>query len=98
MPGTTQPTAAPLISVVILNYNGAKWIERCLLSLREQTIFSQIEVIVADNLSSDGSDLLSEKVLRGWPNGRFVQNGANLGFCEGNNRGVKPATGQYCFF
>jgi GT2 family glycosyltransferase len=98
MSETAQTAAAPLISVVILNYNGAKWIERCLLSLREQTIFSQIEVIVADNLSSDGSDLLSEKILRGWPNGRFVQNGANLGFCEGNNRGTKPATGRYLFF
>jgi GT2 family glycosyltransferase len=88
----------PLISVVVLNYNGAKWIERCLLSLRQQTIFPRIEVIVADNLSGDGSDLLAEKMLREWSNGRFVQNGANLGFCEGNNRGAQPATGQYLFF
>ena len=98
MPDTAQPEAAPLISVVILNYNGAKWIERCLLSLRQQTIFSRIEAIVADNRSSDGSDLLAEKLLGEWTNGRFVQNGLNLGFCEGNNRGALPATGQYLFF
>jgi GT2 family glycosyltransferase len=98
VPDTAQPEAAPLISVVILNYNGAKWIERCLLSLRQQTIFSRMEVIVADNRSSDGSDLLAEKLLREWTNGRFVQNGLNLGFCEGNNRGALPATGQYLFF
>jgi GT2 family glycosyltransferase len=97
---TNHPTAPrpPLISVVILNYNGAKWLERCLASLREQTIFDQIEVIVADNLSTDGSDRLAEKLVRGWPNGRFVQNGENLGFCEGNNRGVRSATGNYLFF
>jgi GT2 family glycosyltransferase len=98
MPATDQPDAKPLISVVILNYNGAKWIERCLLSLHQQTIFPRLEIIVADNLSSDGSDLLAEKMLRDWPNGRFVQNGSNLGFCEGNNRGVLPATGHYLFF
>jgi GT2 family glycosyltransferase len=96
---TTDPAGtAPLISVVILNYNGAKWIERCLLSLHRQTIFSRLEIIVADNLSGDGSDLLAEKMLGDWRNGRFVQNGANLGFCEGNNRGAQPATGQYLFF
>ncbi|EEF60304.1 glycosyltransferase family 2 protein [Pedosphaera parvula] len=88
----------PRISVVILNYNGAKWLQRCLASLQKQTIFSQIEVIVADNLSSDGSDALAEKLLKDWPNGHFLQNGSNLGFCEGNNRGAKLATGKYIFF
>jgi GT2 family glycosyltransferase len=48
-----------VISVVILNYNGAKWLERCLASIRQQTLFHQIEVIVADNASSDGSDQLA---------------------------------------
>jgi GT2 family glycosyltransferase len=98
MPDAAQPAAVPLISVVILNYNGARWIERCLASLRKQTIFSQIEVIVADNRSTDGSDRLAEELLREMPNGRFVQNGLNLGFCEGNNRGALSATGQYLFF
>jgi GT2 family glycosyltransferase len=98
MPADTQTAASPLISVVILNYNGAKWIERCLASLRQQTLFSQIEIIVADNLSTDGSDRLAEELLREMPNGRFVQNGANLGFCEGNNRGAQSATGAYLFF
>ena len=89
---------APLISVVVLNYNGAKWLERCLASLRQQTILARIEVIVADNLSADGSDRLAEQLLEGWPNGRFVQNGANLGFCEGNNRGAAGATGKFLLF
>ncbi|MDB6065704.1 MAG: hypothetical protein JWR26_1912 [Pedosphaera sp.] len=92
------PAPAPLLSVVILNYNGARWIERCLNSLRTQSIFSQIEVIVADNRSSDGSDALAERLMQDWPNGRLVQNGENLGFCEGNNRGVRTATGKYLFF
>jgi len=97
MSNTFHPSP-PLISVVILNYNGLKWLERCLASLWQQTIFDRIEVIVADNLSTDGSDLLAEKLVRDWPNGRFIQNGANLGFCEGNNRGAQLATGRFLFF
>lgn len=98
MPDTAPAAAVPLISVVILNYNGARWMERCLLSLHQQTNFDRLEIIVADNRSTDGSDLLAEKMLRDWPNGRFVQNGSNLGFCEGNNRGARVATGHYLFF
>jgi len=99
-PSSSHPADAskPSISVIILNYNGAKWMEKCLASLKPQTIFNRIEVIVADNRSSDGSDKLSEDLLRGWPNGRFLQNGANLGFCEGNNRAVPLAQGKWLFF
>jgi len=88
----------PLVSVVILNYNGSKWLERCLESLKAQTIFSQLEIILADNLSTDGSDLLAERLIQGWNNGRFIQNGANLGFCEGNNRPAAQARGEFLFF
>lgn len=88
----------PAISVIVLNYDGARWITRCLESLAAQTIFSQIEVIVADNCSRDGSDKIAQETLSRWPNGKFIQNGTNLGFCEGNNRGAGVAQGQYLFF
>lgn len=86
------------VSVIILNYNGAPWIERCLDSIRGQTIAHACEVIVADNQSRDGSDRMAEDLLRSWPNGRFIQNGANLGYCAGNNRGADVARGRYLFF
>ena len=88
----------PLVSVIVLNYNGARWLERCLGTLREQTIFSQMEVIVADNNSPDKSDILAAKLMVGWSNGRVVQHGTNLGFCEGNNRAARQARGQWLFF
>jgi len=88
-------TSPPLVSVVVLNYNGARWLERCLASLRVQTIFAQSEIILADNLSTDGSDKLGESLVKECPNARFIQNGANLGYCEGNNRAIATATGQY---
>ena len=93
-----ESTLAPQVSVIVLNYQGARWIERCLESLREQTIFAEIEVIVGDNASSDGSDKLAEGLLQSWPNGRFIQHGENLGYCEGNNRAALAAQGGFLFF
>src|SRR6266850_6078289 len=86
------------LSVIVLNYNGSRWIERCLESLSRQTIFLAIEVIVADNLSQDGSDKIAAEILGRWKNGLFIQNGSNLGFCEGNNRAAERARGEYLFF
>jgi GT2 family glycosyltransferase len=88
----------PLISVIVLNYNGARWLERCLNSLRAQTIFDQTEIILADNLSSDGSDQLGKRIVEAWPRGVFMQHGQNLGYCEGNNRAAEAARGQYLLF
>jgi len=92
------PSREPLLSVILLNYNGAPWLERCLDSLRRQTIFDQIEVIVADNASPDGSENLAAKLMGGWRNGRTLQHGANLGYAGGNNRAVLEARGRYLFF
>jgi GT2 family glycosyltransferase len=88
----------PLLSVIVLNYNGARWLERCLGSLPAQTIFEQIEVILADNLSSDGSDQLGKRLVEALPGGVFVQHGQNLGYCEGNNRAALAAHGQFLLF
>jgi GT2 family glycosyltransferase len=88
----------PTVSVIVLNYNGKAWIERCISSLREQRFAEPFEIIVADNLSTDGSDKLAESLLTETPNGRFVQNGGNFGFCEGNNRAARVASGRYFLF
>lgn len=94
----TKAPALPLVSIIILNYNGQRWLERCLKSIREQTLFEQLEIIVADNASPDKSDLLAAELMKDWSNGRVIQHGANLGFCEGNNRAALQARGKYLFF
>lgn len=88
----------PLVSIVLLNYNGKPWMHRCLESIRGQTIFNQLELLIADNASTDGSDALSEELIKGWPNAVFIQNGANIGFGAGSNLAVQRATGKYLFF
>ena len=94
-----SPSSANLlVSVIVLNYNGAKWLARCLESLRAQTIFDQIEVILADNVSSDGSERLGKEIIERWPRGIFIQHPQNLGYCEGNNRAAEAARGRYLLF
>ncbi len=100
IPGSdgAEANTSPLVSVIVLNYNGLTWLSRCVESLRAQTCVDRIEVIIADNASTDGSDREAERLLAGWSNGRFLQNGANLGYCEGNNRGASVARGKYLLF
>lgn len=88
----------PLVSVIIINYNGAPWLDRCLASLRGQTLSSELEIIVADNASPDRSYRLAKAILEDWPNGRVLEYGTNLGYSEGNNRAAQGARGEYLFF
>ena len=92
-PGSrVQSTTSPdLWSVVLVNWNGLRFIGPCLDALRRQT-YGPREVVVVDNGSTDGSlELLrakgSEIVL--------VEAGENLGFAEGCNRGIDRASGSW---
>lgn len=104
VPQTVPPPARqarpgrPLISVIVLNYNGANWLDLCLTSLRNQTIFDRIEIIVADNASPDGSTGLAEVITENWPNAQTTKLGGNFGYSEGNNRAARFATGRFLFF
>lgn len=90
--------ARPWVSVVVLNYNGRAWIDRCLDSVRAQTCAGRVELIVADNASADGSDLMCERWVSGWKSSRFMRMGGNVGFCAGNNRAAAVARGEWLFF
>ena len=91
--------SAPYVSVIVLNYNGIQWLPRCFDSLARQTVFSNIEVILTDNNSSDGSVKFTEDwFVRTGARGRVVQNGANLFYCGANNNGAATATGEFLLF
>jgi GT2 family glycosyltransferase len=96
--GAGEHKPEPLVSVVVLNYNGAKWIRKCIESILAQSIRSKIELVVADNSSTDGSDRIAEDLLRNEHSAVFAQLGDNFGFAEGNNRAAKLARGKYLFF
>lgn len=82
--------SSPLVSVIIVTFNGRVHLERCLPALRHQT-YQPIEVIVVDNNSSDGS---AEFVQTEYPDVRYLQLDQNYGFAEANNRGIAVASGD----
>jgi len=86
----------PQVSVVVLNYNGREHLEHCLPSLLELDFpAEQVELLVVDNGSSDGS---GEVVKRFAPRVDLVDAGANIGFSAGNNLGARKARGRYLAF
>src|ERR1043165_5025186 len=87
-----------LVSIIAVNYNCKKWLERFFSSIRAQTIFDKIELILVDNTSTDGSAEMCKEQLATWPNGVFLPTGGNFGFGGGNNRGAEIARGKYFLF
>lgn len=83
----------PRISIVTVNWNGKHHLESFFNSLRQLNHpRSKQEIIMVDNGSSDGS---VEFVKKSFPEVKVIAAGANLGFCEGNNRGIYRAKGDY---
>lgn len=81
----------PLVSVVVVNYNGRELLPACLASLRTQT-YARREVILVDNGSRDGSVAL---VAEQFPEVKLVVLGENQGFAVGCNRGFREAAGEW---
>ena len=79
------------ISVVVVNFNGKRFLDDCLNSLAAQT-YGDYEVIVVDNASQDGS---LEHVRSRFPWARIVENKVNLGSTGGNNSGIREAEGEF---
>lgn len=84
-------TAAPQLSVVIVNWNGADYLGDCI----DSVVGRDREVIVVDNASSDDSEA---RVRPGRPDVRWLSNDANLGFSTAANRGLEAARGEYVLF
>jgi GT2 family glycosyltransferase len=81
----------PLVSVIIVNYNGRHFLRDCLPSLRGQS-FRDFQTYVVDNGSTDGSLQLLET---DFPWVRTVAANRNLGFCGGNNLAMREARSEF---
>jgi GT2 family glycosyltransferase len=82
---------SPLISIVIVNYNGSCHLEECLQALIENTDVA-FEVIVVDNASTDGS---ATNLIGRYPGVRVIESDINLGYARGVNLGAHHALGSY---
>lgn len=84
----------PLLSILLVNYNGLAHLSECLSSIFEQS-FQDFEVIFVDNDSHDGS---VEFVRENFPRTKVIESGSNLGFAGGNNFGLPHCRGSFIFF
>lgn len=89
-------TNSPMVSIILVNYNGESFVADCLNSLKEIAYPTELyEVILVDNASKDGSVKL---VRENFPWVKLIPLDRNTGFSEGNNEGVKEARGTYIVF
>lgn len=82
-------------SIIIVNYNGGTYTRQCLVSLFQYHSENDIEVIVVDNNSTDGS---SAELPKEFPEITFIALPENRGFGPANNIGAGAATGEILFF
>lgn len=81
----------PVLSILIVNYNGRKFLGPCLESVRKY-VSCRHEVIVVDNASQDDS---VEFIRKNFPEVVMISSPQNLGFAKGNNLAARQAKGSY---
>lgn len=77
------------VFAVVVTYNGARWIRKCLLSLKQSSY--PVSVIVIDNGSKDETTRIIEN---NFPEVLLVRENLNLGFGQANNKGISIALKQ----
>lgn len=82
-----------LTSIVIVNYNGEKWLRKLFDSLLSQT-HARYEIIFVDNASVDNSVKFIKNTYQD-NRIKIVKNDRNLGFARGNNAGINVAAGEF---
>lgn len=84
----------PLISIIVLNFNGRQWLEKCIPTIKQQT-YTPIEIIVTDNDSTDDS---REWLTKHHPDVKILKHNENYGYAKANNLGAESALGEFLFF
>ena len=83
-------TEVPELSIIIVNYNGERFLVECLQSIR-QLVSCAHEVIIVDNNSADSS---VDLIKREFPEVVLIESKENTGFTGGNNLGAAAAKGE----
>jgi len=86
----------PLVSIIILNYNGSMYLANCLGSVLKSS-YDPFEIVLVDNASTDDSISIVKELFK---DDRIViiRNSSNMGFAEGNNVGAEYVRGDYLVF
>lgn len=82
------------ISFLIVSWNVRELLKRAVQTILDDTRDLEIEIIVVDNASRDGT---VEMLRAEFPNVRVIANNENVGFTRGNNQGLEIAQGRFLF-
>ncbi|MEW5781485.1 MAG: glycosyltransferase [Pseudomonadota bacterium] len=95
MTKTLSDSAPPLITVIALCYNHARFVLECLESIRAQT-YQDFELIVTDDHSQDNSaEIISDWLSKYYPQAIFIRHDKNAGLCRTLNEAIGQAHGQF---
>jgi len=89
--------SCPSVSIVIVNFNGRELLKQCLLTL-SKTDYSNYEIVVVDNASTDGSLTEIKRSFGSDSRIKLVENSENVGHAEGCNIGAQMTKGRYLVF
>lgn len=84
----------PKISIVIPVYNGERYIAECLESIYQQT-YSNFEIIVVDDTSTDATRAIVERLGDAYGRLRYIRNSQNLGTGGSRNVGIREARADF---
>lgn len=88
-------STTPLVTVIALCFNHARFVLECLESIRAQT-YQDFELIVTDDRSKDNSpELITEWLERNYPQAQFICHKENVGLCRTLNEALKRSRGQF---
>lgn len=85
----SQQRKWPKVAVVVVNWNGKRFLERCLSALLAQTVMPH-EIILVDNASTDGS----LDIVRPYPSVKILALDHNTGFAQGNNLAIAAVSNE----
>lgn len=88
-------TAEPDLSIIVVNWNSAAFVRKCLSSIYANAPRIDFEILVVNNASYDGCE---ELVRNEFPEVHFIQNPQNEGFSRANNLGFRRSKGRNLLF
>ncbi len=98
--GYDEKSKHPLVTIGIPVYNVEPYIEKCLLSVLNQT-YQNLEILVVDDLGTDSSMQIVAEIQNAHPNGNWIKvikHDHNMGIGEARNTIIGQAKGKYLFF
>ncbi len=90
----TDISKAPKVTFLIPNYNGKKWLTKCLPTIKKIT-YPNYEIVIVNNGSTDDS---AKFLKKNYPSARVLEIKKNRGYAGANNFGAKFANGKYILF